>query len=309
MRYLIALFVLFATPVMAATVREQTTIDRDQVVVGDLFDDVGEAAAQPVGTAPAPGAKNTYDVSALNRVAKAYNLNWQPNRLDVKAIVSRAATKVSTAQIQDAVRTTLADQIKTGTTTKYDVQLDRRQLELNLPASQTVANVKLVDFNYDPKSYRFSSSLIVELNGTDTAPVTALTGRAVPQYEVPVVLHRIEPGVVIAESDLSYITVAADKITPDLIRDINQMAGRETRRPLMEGSTISANDLRPALLVKRGNMVTMVVETGSLRITARGRALADAAKGQTVRVMNLQSNKTVEGTVSDNGDVLIGSNS
>ena len=52
----------------------------------------------------------------------------------------------------------------------------------------------------------------------------------------------------------------------------------------------------------------MIVERGALRITARGRALSDAAAGETVRVINLQSNKTVEGLVQPNGDILVTSN-
>ena len=311
-KYLIVLVSLFAAQAFGATLKSDVTIDRDQVLVGDLFDDVGDAAAQPVGTAPAPGSKNTYDVSALNRVSRAYSLGWVPGSLDTKLVVSRASTNISTLQIQDAVRVAIGDKIK-GTTAsnKYDVQLDRRQMEINLPASQSIASIKLVDVDYDMRSYRFRGSLVAEMAKGDNPTIVPVTGRAIPQYDVPVAAHSVQPGESLAESDLNYVTLGADKMTDDLIRSANDLVGKEVRRSLMEGSTISQRDLRPAQLVKRGNLVTMVVANGGLHITAKGRALADGAEGDVVKVMNLTSNKVIEGTVNERGDVevVIGRNS
>lgn len=310
MKFLLTLVLLLtatATPAVALTLRDQTTIDRDQVLVGDLFDDAGANAAQPVGTAPAPGAKTTYDVSALTRVARAYGMDWQPTHLDVHCTVTRATTKVTNIQIQEAVREALAT--TTSEKGKYDIQLDRRTMEINLPASQHVSTVKLIGLSYDPKGYRFNGSLVVELGDGDQPSVTSLSGRAVPMIDVPVVAHNIDSGITIAESDLDYITMTADRVPADTIRSPADLINKETRRGLPMGSTIAERDLRPAQLVKRGALVTLVVDSGMLHITARGRALADAAAGQPVRIMNLQSNKVVDGVVGPNGDVLVTTNS
>ena len=294
----------------AITVHEQGTIDRDQVLVGDLFDGAGDAAMQPVGTAPAAGQRNTYDVSALMRVAKAYDLDWKPQRLDIKSVINRASTKVTTAQIQQAVTDVVLAQLPGDAAKgKVDVQLDRRALDIDLPADTAVTAIKLVDSTYDPKSYRFTGTLAVEQSGGRDPYMTPLTGRAVPQLDVPVIAKRIESGAVIGDSDLDIVQMAADRIGPDMVRDRTALIGKETRRALTPGSTVAERDLRAAQLVKRGTTVTMIVERGALRITARGRALADAAVGEQVRVQNLQSNKTVEGLVQPGGDVLVISNS
>lgn len=305
MKFILAflLFVLTAAPAMALALRDQTTVDRDQVLVGDLFDDAGANAMQPVGTAPTPGSRNTYDVSALARVAKAYGLDWQPSRLDQRCVITRATTKVTNLQIEEAVREALAT--NTSEKAKYDIQLDRRAMELNLPASQQVVSVKLIDTNYDLKSYRFTGTLMVELANNEQPSITQLAGRAVPQIDVPVVTHQVDAGVTLADSDLSYVTITADRMSTDLIRSAAELVGKETRRALPEGSTIADRDLRPAQLVKRGALVTMVIDNGMLHITARGRALGDGARGENVRVMNLQSNKIVEGTINSTGDVLV----
>lgn len=306
-RYLILATALFAAGnAHGAVLKESATIDRDQVMVGDLFDDVGDKAMQPVGTAPAPGQKNVYDVSALQRVAHAYGIDWRPATLETRVTLTRASTKVTTSQIQQAVMESLGHEASAD---KLDVQLDRRTMELNLPASAVLGSIRLVDSKYDARSYRFNGTLIVELGEGADPVVTPITGRAVPQYDVPVVNKRIDTGSTIADSDLEYVTVAADRMQNDLIRNMKDLVGKETRRPLMQGSTIMGRDLRPAMLVKRGNAVTMVVNKNGLFITAKGRALGDGAQGDNVKVMNVQSNKIVDGVVSGNGDVVIDANS
>jgi flagella basal body P-ring formation protein FlgA len=57
--------------------------------------------------------------------------------------------------------------------------------------------------------------------------------------------------------------------------------------------------------IKRGDTVVMVYVAPGLQLTARGKALTDAAVGQTVRLTNLQSNRTVEAVVTGPGTVAV----
>jgi flagella basal body P-ring formation protein FlgA len=52
------------------------------------------------------------------------------------------------------------------------------------------------------------------------------------------------------------------------------------------------------VLVARNSTVTIVLQTGYLRLTAQGKAIEDGAKGDTIRVTNLQSKKTIEAVVA-----------
>ncbi len=53
--------------------------------------------------------------------------------------------------------------------------------------------------------------------------------------------------------------------------------------------------------IRRGDAVTLVYIAPGLQLTARGRALNDAAVGEPVRIVNLQSNVTVEAVVTGPG--------
>ncbi len=57
-------------------------------------------------------------------------------------------------------------------------------------------------------------------------------------------------------------------------------------------------------LVRRGQPVTLAVRSGTLTITAQGRALADGREGDFVRVVT-SANRTVEGIVEASGAVRV----
>lgn len=50
--------------------------------------------------------------------------------------------------------------------------------------------------------------------------------------------------------------------------------------------------------VRRGEIVTLVYVAPGMQLTARARASADASIGDTIRLINLQSNRPVEATVT-----------
>jgi flagellar basal body P-ring formation protein FlgA len=85
----------------------------------------------------------------------------------------------------------------------------------------------------------------------------------------------------------------------------NQLERRLTRRPIPEGTAVTADALSAALLIHRGQTITLHARAQGLEVHAPGRALADAAAGQRVRVQNLNSLKIVEGVADSEGVVRV----
>lgn len=83
------------------------------------------------------------------------------------------------------------------------------------------------------------------------------------------------------------------------------LAGRLTRRPLPEGTAVTAEALSAALLIKRGQQVTLVAQSAGFEVRAPGRAMTDAAANQRIRVQNLNSLKIVEGLADNDGTVRV----
>jgi flagella basal body P-ring formation protein FlgA len=102
-------------------------------------------------------------------------------------------------------------------------------------------------------------------------------------------------------------------LTPDLVRwvevdaalpgpqalerlvDIEHM---ELARPIRAGTPIRSYDLRPVLMVKRGQSVLMEIGQGQgFRISARLEALQDGRMGEQIRLKNAESGRQLSGVV------------
>jgi flagella basal body P-ring formation protein FlgA len=74
---------------------------------------------------------------------------------------------------------------------------------------------------------------------------------------------------------------------------------------LPEGTAVTADALAAALLIHRGQTVTLAANAGGIEVRAPGRALADASARQRVRVQNLDSLKVIEGIAETEGVVRV----
>ena len=79
----------------------------------------------------------------------------------------------------------------------------------------------------------------------------------------------------------------------------------QARRQLRAGQAIKTADLVKPDLVQRDQTVTLIYEATGLYLTIRGKALDGGAEGDVVSVLNLQSKRTMTGTVIGRGQVAI----
>jgi len=120
--------------------------------------------------------------------------------------------------------------------------------------------------------------------------------------EVLTALRVIRPHTVIGPADLGTLNrVVQGALTPS-----DAVVGLETRVTLYPGQPILPNQLGAPALVERNQPVLVIFRRNSLTISADGRALSRGAAGDTVRVMNLASRNTVNGTVQPDGSVVVG---
>jgi flagellar basal body P-ring formation protein FlgA len=94
-------------------------------------------------------------------------------------------------------------------------------------------------------------------------------------------------------------------LTSPFVSRAGDLAGRLTRRPIPEGTAVTADALDAPLLIHRGQSVVLAARTGGLEVRAPGIALADAGAEQRVRVRNLNSLKIVEGVADSAGVVRV----
>ena len=84
-----------------------------------------------------------------------------------------------------------------------------------------------------------------------------------------------------------------------------QAIGMATRVAMRAGQAVRGNDLMKPLAVQRNEPVTILYEIPGIVLSVRGKAVEAGAVGDIVNVLNVQSNRTVQATVTGPGRVTI----
>ncbi len=125
------------------------------------------------------------------------------------------------------------------------------------------------------------------------------------ELEVLVLKRAVTRGEILGAADVVAQKRQVASLSSPYVGRVADLAGRPTRRPLPEGTPVTAESLSAALLIKRGQTVTLTASTAGFEVRAPGRALADASASQRLRVQNLDSLKVVEGVAESDGVVRV----
>jgi flagella basal body P-ring formation protein FlgA len=120
---------------------------------------------------------------------------------------------------------------------------------------------------------------------------------------VLVLKHPVARDARLTKEDVTVETRKVTGLTTAFLTDVKDLESRSAERPLPMGTTLTADMLKPDLVIHHGQDVTLVAAAGGIEVRAAGRALADAAAGTRLKVQNLSSMKVVEG-VAEGPDVV-----
>ena len=123
--------------------------------------------------------------------------------------------------------------------------------------------------------------------------------------DVLVLRRAVGRGELIREEDVLVQARELPGLTSPFVSRVADLSGRLTRRPIPEGTAVTADALDAPLLIHRGQNVVLAARAGGLEVRAPGVALADAGAEQRVRVRNLNSLKIVEGVADTAGVVRV----
>jgi flagella basal body P-ring formation protein FlgA len=119
-----------------------------------------------------------------------------------------------------------------------------------------------------------------------------------------VVLNRdIARGEVIADSDLSFGTVASTALMNGTVTSMEAALGMEARRALRAEKPFLASDMRRPVVVTRGQTVTMTFNAPGVDLVAMGRAMSEGGVGDTITVQNPASFRMITAIVTAAGTV------
>jgi flagella basal body P-ring formation protein FlgA len=276
------------------------TINRQFVQLGDLFPDVaGDKADVAVAYAPAPGSRVVYDVNSLASIARANGLKWQARSWFDRVVIERPGVTIGDAEVLAAVRIELN---KRNVDAKSDVELASRGLSLQVPAT-ALNMLQIQNFQLDDRSGQFTGRLVIP--GLEDAQAITVNGRIYRTVDVPVLSRRIATGDTVGRDDIEWQTARAETIARNVILEPEKIVGMEAKHPLPDGQPLRVGDIRAPLIVTKGSLVTMVVQSPTMTLTSKGKAMEDGARGDAVKIQNTQSKIIVEGEVISPGTVRV----
>jgi flagellar basal body P-ring formation protein FlgA len=291
---------LLSKQVPAAMLKPAVTVEAETVRIGDLFDDVGPAAERVVLRAPAPGRRYVLDAAWLAEAARVHGIEWRPTSRFDRVVVERVGRVIGRDAIGGALKEAL---LREGAPANIVIEFTGRAPELAV-ALEATGHLDIQSLAYDRASGKFSA-LVLAGAGHQSAQRIPLVGRAVPTRTVPVLRRQVQTGEIVRADDVTQVEAREDTLRRDALVDVERVVGQSARRSLRPGEILRDGDLRAPVLVARNGLVTVLLRVGAMSLTAQGRSLDEGARGETVRVMNVHSRRTIEAQVVGPDTVVV----
>lgn len=286
----------------------ELTLMRDLVTFGDLISGLSaQDAAMPAFRAPALGETGTIQVNRILEAARASAVLREGMELDnpgiAQVVVTRAARRIMTADIEAAVKASLSE--------RYGI--DGRAFALSIDGGapslavepELTGELTVAEIGYDDRSRRLQARLTVPGSAAMRLKPVKITGQLVETVEVVVPRRAIARGETLTAADIAVERRPRDSQNGEPLSDPKAAIDKAAKRALVAGMPLRSSDVERQEIVGRGDLVTIVYETPGLVLTMRGKAGEAGAMGDVISVTNPQSKRVLQGTVSGPGRVSV----
>ena len=139
------------------------------------------------------------------------------------------------------------------------------------------------------------------------ARVSLEAGPAAPKMiEALTYTRNLAAGEIVQPTDLAYGKTPSFSAPGDMPRDAEVIIGKVVRRPLRAGAVVALHDVTTAQVIKRDDMVQVAYRADGVTLIMQGKALAGAAMGEPVTVMNTLSKKAIQAVASGPDEAVVG---
>ncbi|HBN22101.1 MAG TPA: flagella basal body P-ring formation protein FlgA [Holosporales bacterium] len=127
-----------------------------------------------------------------------------------------------------------------------------------------------------------------------------IRGRLEHMIDVPTLNRPVHYGETITKNDLSWTKVPGYKSNRFLITTPEDLIGHQPRSGFLKINVpLYQRDVERVKDIEKGSMVTVLYKTDKLELVTKARALEHGYKGDTIRILNQDTNKILQGAVID----------
>ncbi len=212
----------------------------------------------------------------------------------------KAAQYQSLASLQEAARRFLQTQTPPEPGSSQEIHLGRLDSRLRLGQCEAALQAFL------PAGSRLQGKLTVGVQCPGDKPWTVYIPANIRVFgEVLVTTRPISRGDTITRADIVAQRQEISKLHHGYYRQSDEVIGKLAARSLPAGTALTPRMLKARLLVRRGDDVTILADSGFLQVRSKGKALQNAALGERLSVRNTRSKRIVEGIAIRAGTVQV----
>lgn len=303
--------VLFANPGAVINVFENSEINRGEIHLGDISRVTGEdprlvreLRGVVIGSAPLPGKSRSIDEGDIRLRLKQKGIDPSRIRLKVpkKVVIKRGFVLISKEEIREVALAYIRQKIATDNN-KMRIKNVRIKKEIILPKGDITCRVEPVrnrDFiGKVPLAVIFKVGRDFEKKVWAVVDIEML--RQVVVTRRPLRRYRQ-----ITEDDIEMREMDLARLPSNFVTSYEEILGKRTRKAIDANTVLRPDLIESPPLVKRGDVVTVVAESGGLRITTLGVVKGRSGRrGERIRVENLDSKKSIYAQVVDSKTVKV----
>jgi flagella basal body P-ring formation protein FlgA len=126
------------------------------------------------------------------------------------------------------------------------------------------------------------------------------------QIPIAARLQELQEIPVFSEQDITWQKMPSNGSRGKIVTTLDELIGYQSRqRTLTAGEPIRKNDLIKPHAIKRGAMIMVSFNNKGISIQMQAKALDSGGIGEEIRVLNVDSNKILKGTIDAMGNVII----
>jgi flagella basal body P-ring formation protein FlgA len=285
------------------TLKRTVTVSGDIVRIGDLLENPGVSADAAIFRSPDLGTTGSVSVQKVIDALEPFHIYLINTRGLSEVEVTRAGRQIDFSDLEARIAQAFAGRYGLGEAKNLSVTLDVAPRPAMVEASVT-ADLTLTSAALNPMSGRFEIAFEVPGSAIIRKPLR-FTGSIVETVEVAVTTHTLAAGAIVKEADLAIERRPKAKVGSDALGSTHDAIGFAVRSGLRAGMPLRRADLMKPQMVHRDDNVTLVYEVPGILLTTRGKALEAGAEGDVINVLNVQSKRTVQGTVTGPNRVSI----
>ncbi len=184
------------------------------------------------------------------------------------------------------------------------IETDRMPSDKLIPATE--GDVRFEISQIDANKERGDVQLVVRIFINDKQYLKIPVFITIRVYEEVVVAKRkIDRNSLLSNDDLLVKKLETTRMCGSTYGSIEELEGKRAVRFIQPNSPITQDSVDNPPVMKKGDVVKVLIQSNNFSVTAKGVAKEDGSLGKVIKVKNIDSNKELYGTVENSDTVRI----